>query len=112
MVPSPIVKHGVLRNAALLLAAALLLGTVANLIPGRQLPWWGQGSQPPQAGMPHVFRLLPADPEGYARELYAALRDLDQAGVDLIAVEAPPATPAWTAVADRLRRAAAGAGRG
>lgn len=68
-------------------------------------------SQPPQADMPHLWRLLPADPVGYAHELYAALRDLDQAGVDLIAVEALPETPAWAAVADRLRRAAAGAGQ-
>jgi L-threonylcarbamoyladenylate synthase len=67
-------------------------------------------SQPPQAGMPHLFRMLPADPVGYAHELYAALRDLDHAGVDLIAVEALPAGPAWAAVADRLRRAAAGSG--
>lgn len=67
-------------------------------------------SQPPQAGMPHVFRLLPADPAGYAHELYAALRDLDHAGVELIAVEALPDAPTWAAVADRLRRAAAGAG--
>ena len=66
-------------------------------------------SQPPQAGMPHVWRMLPADPVGYAHELYAALRDMDHAAVDLIAVEALPETPLWAAVGDRLRRAAAGA---
>ena len=69
-------------------------------------------SQPPQAGMPHVWRMLPADPVGYAHELYAALRDMDHAAVDLIAVEALPETPLWAAVGDRLRRAAAGAGQG
>ena len=68
-------------------------------------------SQPPQAGMPHVWRMLPADPVGYAHELYAALRDMDHAAVDLIAVEALPETPLWAAVGDRLRRAAAGAGQ-
>ena len=68
-------------------------------------------SQPPQAGMPHVWRMLPADPVGYAHELYAALRDMDHAAVDLIAVEALPETPEWNAVADRLRRAVAGAGK-
>ncbi|MER2541172.1 MAG: L-threonylcarbamoyladenylate synthase [Azonexus sp.] len=68
-------------------------------------------SQPPQAGMPHVWRMLPADPVGYAHELYAALRDMDHAGVDLIAVEALPESPLWAAVSDRLRRAAAGAGQ-
>ena len=64
-------------------------------------------SQPPQAGMPHAWRMLPADPVGYAHDLYAALRDMDHAGVDMIAVEAIPDDPAWAAVADRLRRAAA-----
>lgn len=69
-------------------------------------------SQPPQAGMPHAWRMLPADPEGYARGLYAALRELDQAGADMIVVEDIPAAAAWLAVADRLRRAACGAGAG
>lgn len=69
-------------------------------------------SQPPQAGMPHCWRMLPADPVGYAHDVYGALRDMDQAGVALIAVEALPDDPAWAAVADRLRRAVAGAGQG
>ena len=69
-------------------------------------------NQPPQAGMPHAWHLLPADPVGYAHDLYAALRDMDHAGVDLIVVEALPAGAEWAAVADRLRRAAAGAGQG
>ncbi len=69
-------------------------------------------SMPPQAGMPHAWRLLPADPVGYAHDLYAAMRDLDHAGLSLIAVEALPEDAAWAAVADRLRRAVAGAGQG
>ncbi len=68
-------------------------------------------NQPPQAGMPHAWRLMPADPTGYAHDLYAALRDMDHAGVDLIVVEALPEDATWAAVADRLRRAAAGAGQ-
>ncbi len=67
-------------------------------------------SQPPQAGMPHVWRLLAADPVAYAHDLYAALREMDHAGVALIAVEALPETAEWAAVADRLRRAVAGSG--
>ena len=67
-------------------------------------------SQPPQSSMPHVWKMLPADPVGYAHDLYAALRDLDHADTELIVVEAIPAGPEWAAVADRLRRAVAGAG--
>ena len=67
-------------------------------------------SQPPQAGMPHVWKMLPADPVGYAHGFYAALRELDHADTELIVVEAIPAGPEWAAVADRLRRAVVGAG--
>ncbi|MDW8479505.1 MAG: L-threonylcarbamoyladenylate synthase [Xanthomonadales bacterium] len=49
---------------------------------------------------------LPAAPEAYARGLYAALRALDREGAALILVERPPEDPAWSAIRDRLRRAA------
>lgn len=49
---------------------------------------------------------LPADPEGYAHALYAALRELDQQGAVLILVERPPQAADWQGVNDRLRRAA------
>ena len=65
-------------------------------------------SQPPAAGIPHLWRRLSLDPVAYAHDLYAALREMDHAGVDLIVVEAPPDRPDWAAVTDRLRRAAAG----
>jgi len=57
-----------------------------------------------------AWKRLADEPVGYAHDLYAALRDLDHAGVDLIVVEALPETPIWAAVADRLRRAVVGAG--
>ena len=63
--------------------------------------------QPAQAGMPHRWQMLPAEPAGYAHDLYGALRDLDHQQLDLIVVEAPPPGPEWNAVQDRLRRAAA-----
>ncbi|MCX7042203.1 MAG: L-threonylcarbamoyladenylate synthase [Gammaproteobacteria bacterium] len=52
---------------------------------------------------------LPEDAESYAHGLYAALRQLDAGGQQLLLVERPPEDPAWLAVQDRLRRAAAGA---
>lgn len=51
---------------------------------------------------------LPAEPAGYAYGLYAALRQLDLSGADLILVEAPPQELRWLGVNDRLRRAAFG----
>lgn len=49
--------------------------------------------------------VMPCDVTEYAARLYAALRELDAAGVPRIVVEAPPATPEWAAIRDRLRRA-------
>ena len=57
----------------------------------------------------HVRR-LPADARGYARDFYAALRDLDQCDCSIILVEEIPAGPAWAALADRLRRSVCGSG--
>ncbi len=49
---------------------------------------------------------LPADPEGYARTLYAALHTLDELDCATILITRVPALPAWAAIADRLERAA------
>jgi len=63
---------------------------------------------PPPAGLPNViWRMLPAEPAAYGRQLYAALRELDALGCDELLIEAAPDEPAWLAVADRLRRATA-----
>ena len=50
---------------------------------------------------------LPADPEAYGHDLYAALRELDARRADRLLVESPPQQRAWFAVLDRLARAAA-----
>ena len=46
----------------------------------------------------------------FAQGFYAALRELDEAHAELIVIEALPDNNAWSAIADRLRRAACGAG--
>lgn len=56
-----------------------------------------------------VWISAPAEPLGYAHDLYANLRELDASRSDLIVIESPPQRPEWTAVLDRLTRAAAGA---
>jgi len=63
----------------------------------------------PDAAVPR--RTLPLAPAAYAQALYAVLRHADNAKVDLILVESVPTTPEWQAIADRLQRAAYGAGR-
>jgi L-threonylcarbamoyladenylate synthase len=72
------------------------------------LPKTGRGAyifitEPGQAE--RVIR-MPNDPAAYAAKLYAVLHDLDRQELDWIAVERPPGTPPWTAISDRLRRAA------
>ncbi|MBA2542228.1 MAG: translation factor Sua5, partial [Deltaproteobacteria bacterium] len=51
-------------------------------------------------------RPLPEDVDGMARSLYAALRELDEAGVDVVVAALPPAIGLGEAVGDRLLRAA------
>lgn len=48
---------------------------------------------------------LPAQAEGYAQGLYAALRTLDNWQLEVILIEQPPSTLAWQAVNDRLKKA-------
>lgn len=55
-----------------------------------------------------LVRRMPQEPAQYARALYATLHDLDDAGVDVVVVQAVPAGEAWWAVADRLARAREG----
>jgi L-threonylcarbamoyladenylate synthase len=58
---------------------------------------------------PALQRVVPAIAAQYAHDLYATMRALDAQNVDLILVETPPASPAWSAIHDRLARAARGA---
>ncbi|WP_019938309.1 L-threonylcarbamoyladenylate synthase [Bordetella sp. FB-8] len=53
------------------------------------------------------LRIVPADPAHYAQALYATLRELDHGGYARLLVQAPPRTPDWDAVNDRIGRAAA-----
>ncbi len=56
------------------------------------------------AGFSGHWLRLPDEPAGYARQLYAALRELDEV-TDVILVQEPPGAESWEAVTDRLRRA-------
>ena len=56
--------------------------------------------------------VIPHDAEAFARALYAEFHRCDEAGARVIVVESVPDRPEWRGVADRLRRAAGGGGRG
>jgi L-threonylcarbamoyladenylate synthase len=72
---------------------------------GRRVGWvtFADSSDAPPGVL---LRVLPDDPAGYAAQMYAALHELDAAGLDRIVVTLPPDTDDWLAVRDRLRRAA------
>ncbi|AVS90041.1 threonylcarbamoyl-AMP synthase [Paracidovorax avenae] len=90
-----------LMDAQALRAGLELLGTDA-----RHLAVYARASlRSPSSGV--VLRRMPKDAAAAAQELFAALRDFDDAGVKLIWVETPPETPDWEGVRDRLQRAAA-----
>lgn len=79
-------------------AVAAGQGRVAVLAPRSAFAAW--------PGLDAVAHPLPDDVAGMARDLYAALRDLDAQGMDLIVAALPPEAGLGEAVADRLRRAA------
>jgi len=76
---------------------------LVRFVPGDQRVGCLAFQAPAWAGSASV--ILPAEPELAARNLYAAMRQLDQMGLDLILIEQPPQGEAWTAVRDRLQRA-------
>jgi L-threonylcarbamoyladenylate synthase len=79
-------------------AVARAIGSVAVLAPARAFLEWGD--------LPALAYPLPDELDGMARHLYAALRDLDARGVDVVIAALPPAVGLGEAVGDRLRRAA------
>jgi L-threonylcarbamoyladenylate synthase len=79
-------------------AVAAATGRVAVLAPAAELARW--------PALSVLTRPLPDDIAGMARELYAALRELDASGVDVVIAALPPAAGLGEAVGDRLLRAA------
>ncbi len=71
-----------------------------GLVPAGRWGWLGFASRGAAAEV-----IMPGGAADYAARLYAALRELDQSGVEVILVERPPQQPDWEAVLDRLRRA-------
>jgi len=83
--------RGLLRDAATILAAVLLLGTASNLIPARHLAWWGKGTEPPAAGKD--FQLLDAGSADSMRTSLPRVVFLDtRAAAEFVAGHVPGAT--------------------
>jgi L-threonylcarbamoyladenylate synthase len=61
----------------------------------------------PTAGSGWIHKPMAADAASVAHDLFAVLREFDEAGVAAIWVERPPPGPEWDGVRDRLQRAAA-----
>jgi L-threonylcarbamoyladenylate synthase len=62
-----------------------------------------EGNAPP-AGRGKILS-MPSAPEEFAASLYSTLHQADAEGWEWIGVPAPPRTPEWTAIWDRLLRA-------
>lgn len=101
-VPGQSASHYAPRTATALIPRQGLAGWAAAH-PGR-VGFLGYAPPPFAAAVDHR---LPTEPAGAARALYAALHQLDAAGLDWIVIETPPAGAQWAAVRDRLERAAA-----
>jgi len=96
-------SHYAPRTPLHLVPAAELPAKLAALR-GKRLAVLARAAAPPALNEVS-WQTAPRAVAGYAHELYASLRRLDDLACDLILVEAPPAAPEWQGVNDRLRRA-------
>ena len=106
--PGTLPKHYAPQTPVMLMEADLLIELASSMTrQGHKVAVLARCALRPLD--PHLTWIAAA-PEAsqYAHDLYANLRVLDRAGCTAILVEQPPLEPAWTAVHDRLTRAAAG----
>jgi len=94
----------------LMIASSGMLDAVVREQASRQLVAVLARRPRPSYSSATVWMVGPRDAAEFAHYLYAGLRQLDQCGCNVIIVEAPPETPDWAAVRDRVGRAAVGSG--
>jgi L-threonylcarbamoyladenylate synthase len=104
--PGTLAKHYAPATPLRLMSAARLVSRSVDAAVIARFP--DPSGAAVQAGRPSSpWVVLPGDAAGFARGLYAAIRQLDDAGAGVILVEEPPPGDEWLAVRDRLERAAA-----
>jgi L-threonylcarbamoyladenylate synthase len=103
-IPGSLPSHYAPAARVVLAAPGELEGALAALPRERIAVLAPEGARVPQGPL---VRRVSADPEVYARSLYASLRELDAQGCDVIVVVPPAARGVGRAVIDRLQRAAA-----
>ena len=106
--PGTLVSHYAPRAEVIAVELGEVLATVAaERGPDRKLAVLAPRSAFTQwPNLDAIVYPLPDDLAGMAHDLYAALRDLDTKGVDVVIAALPPAVGLGEAVGDRLRRAA------
>ena len=108
-VSGSLTAHYAPRTPLQLVAAADIPKTLEHLA-GVSVAVFSPDRPPDREGV--VWHPAAPEPAGFAHDLYAALRALDEMGYARIIVQRPPADAAWQAVNDRLQRAAVGSGAG
>jgi len=103
--PGTLAVHYAPQTPAVLVPATMLRDRAVDLLRrGQRVAVLAHSVPPPAAGGHLVWILSPGDAAGYAHELYANLRHLDQARCSVILIEQPPSAAEWAAVSDRLAR--------
>jgi len=107
--PGQLARHYAPKTPLEVVAAAG--DRVAALVEtGKRVAWLTTATDDPRVrtlATEHGVLVVPMSPEpaAYAAGLYAALHAIDRRGLDVIVVDAPPATDSWRAISDRLLRA-------
>lgn len=103
--PGMLAVHYAPSTTALLCRSGDLEAAIAALgAQNRRLGLIAYAPRQPDTRLANIIA-MPTDAHDYARQLYAALRDMDGCELDLILVEQPPEGEAWAAINDRLRKA-------
>lgn len=111
--PGTLAAHYAPRARLVLCAPAALAARVAEVRAGAAAPFddparVGVWSFAPPADRLGGWVAQPGDAQASAHALYGTLRAFDDAGMRAVLVECVPSDEAWSAVADRLARAAVG----